>query len=194
MKTTPLPPLDITAFFPELVPLARRAVRLHPRRNPDPGVGESKLGGTLLWPMNEPWPFCTVGQVESEPQRTRDAKLLREEAERSSMFGHQPASQAAGQPHGAYVGVIQLRVADVPELGFPEGCDLFQLLWCPRDHLKHYSPHCRVYWRQTTNISSVLKDIPIPSVFDPDYLPHVCLFTPERIQEYPAIPTGCATR
>lgn len=48
MRTTPLPPLDITAFFPELVPLARQTVCLHPRRGPEPGVGKSKLGGTLL--------------------------------------------------------------------------------------------------------------------------------------------------
>ena len=187
MKTTPRPPLDIAAFFPELVPLARQAVRLHPRRGPEPGAGESKLGGTFLWPMNEPWPFCPVGHVESEPQRTSDAKLLREEAEWRSILKSQPALRVVGQPHDAYAGVIQLRATDVPELGFPEGYDLFQLLWCPRDHLKHYSPQCRVYWRQTTTISSILKDIPVPSVFEPHYLPHICVFTPERIREYPAI-------
>lgn len=187
MKTTPRPPLDITAFFPELVPLARQAVRLHPRRGPEPGFRESKLGGTFLWPMNEPWPFCPVGHGESEPQRTNDAKLLCEEAEWRSILKSQPAMRVAGQPHDAYVGIIQLRAADAPELGFPEGYDLFQLLWCPRDHLKHYGPQCRVYWRQTSAISSILTDILVPSVFEPHYLPHICVFTPERIREYLAI-------
>jgi hypothetical protein len=34
--------------------------------------------------------------------------------------------------HGsAYVGVLQLRRTDIPELLWPSATDLFQLLWCP---------------------------------------------------------------
>lgn len=105
----------------------------------------------------------------------------------SPLLGNHPASRPAGQPHDAYVGIIQLRAADVPELGFPKGSDLFQLLWCPRDHLPHYSPQVRTYWRQTADLSAVLQDIPVPAVFDPHYMPRVCSFAPERVREYPGI-------
>lgn len=189
MRTTPPPPLDITGYFPELRLLARRTVRLHPRRDVEPGLGDSKLGGTILWPVSEPWPVCTVGHVDSEPQHSQDEQLLLQEWRMggSHLLGNHPDWRPVGQPHGAYVGVIQLRAADVPELGFPDGCDLFQLLWCPRDHLPHYSPQVRTYWRQTANLSAALQDIPVPTVFDPQYMPRVCSFAPERVREYPDI-------
>lgn len=57
-RTTPPRPLDIAAAFPELAPLARIAVRLHPRRG-EPTVHESSVGGPLLWPADEPWPTCS---------------------------------------------------------------------------------------------------------------------------------------
>jgi hypothetical protein len=195
-RTTPPPPLDIAALFPELAPLARRAVRLHPRRGSEPGPGESKVGGTFLWPANEPWPMCSVGHAQTEPRRKQDAELLRgpwNERNRewcvNGFLSREPDPRPEGQPHGAYVGVIQLRAADVPELGFPEGCDLFQLLWCPREHEEEdYSgPECRVYWRQSSSISEVLKEQPGPAIFDPYYMPQVCQFLPERIQDYPAV-------
>lgn len=47
----------MTAVFPELAPLGRPAIRLHPR----PGTVspyESSVGGPLLWPAGEPWPIC----------------------------------------------------------------------------------------------------------------------------------------
>ena len=39
-----------------------------------------------------------------------------------------------------YVLVLQLRRDDMPELGFPDGADLFQLLWCPASHADEYAP------------------------------------------------------
>jgi hypothetical protein len=57
VRTTPPPPLDIAEVFPELGPLARLAVRLHPRAG-TPGRDDSSLGGPLLWPAAEPWPVC----------------------------------------------------------------------------------------------------------------------------------------
>ncbi|GHP00038.1 hypothetical protein KSF_100850 [Reticulibacter mediterranei] len=200
-RTTPSPSLAITTLFPELAPLARRAVRLHPRRAarlhpypaPDPGPDESKVGGTFLWPSNELWPFCLVGHVHNESGRSQEDELLRQEAEYGQAWRENfgPAIiKPAGEPHGAYVGVIQLRAADVPELGFPEGADLFQLLWCPRDHrmaLPGYGPEIQIYWRQSSAISKPLHEQPTPAVFEPDYLPNTCLLIPERVQEYPAL-------
>lgn len=36
---------------------ARPAVRLHPVHG-SPGVTDSHIGGALLWPADEPWPWC----------------------------------------------------------------------------------------------------------------------------------------
>lgn len=166
-------------------------------------MDESKVGGTFLWPGDEPWPFCSVGHAQSEPQLSLDAELLREEAEsrerwrsafepyhrsRGEPLSANLVSMPAGEPHGAYIGVIQLRAADVPEPGFPDGYDLFQLLWCPRDHNAWgWGPAPRVYWRQTRNLSAVLQENPVPAVFEDGYMPHACQFIPERVQEYPHI-------
>ncbi|MEU0600681.1 hypothetical protein ABZ484_20955 [Streptomyces sp. NPDC006393] len=51
--TTPPRPVDVTALFPELAPLARTATRLHPRPG-SPTVHDSSVGGPLLWPADEP--------------------------------------------------------------------------------------------------------------------------------------------
>lgn len=56
-RTTPPRPLDVAAVFPELGPLARPAVRLHPRPG-SPTPHDSSVGGPLLWPARHPWPLC----------------------------------------------------------------------------------------------------------------------------------------
>ena len=57
-RTTPPRP-DVVAAVPELAAYARIATRLHPRPG-TPGVGDSSIGGPLLWPAEEPWPVCTA--------------------------------------------------------------------------------------------------------------------------------------
>ncbi|MYS07021.1 hypothetical protein GTW71_11375, partial [Streptomyces sp. SID6041] len=57
MFTTPPRPFDVTALFPQLALLARTATRLHPRPG-SPTVHDSSVGGPLLWPADEPWPYC----------------------------------------------------------------------------------------------------------------------------------------
>jgi hypothetical protein len=47
-------------YVPELAKYAQTAVRLHPRRGKVADLGASKIGGTFLWPKNEPWPTCPV--------------------------------------------------------------------------------------------------------------------------------------
>ena len=57
MRHTLKPIVDIAAAIPDLAPLARTTVRLHPRQ----GVcanDQSKLAGKFLWPAEEPWPRC----------------------------------------------------------------------------------------------------------------------------------------
>ena len=63
----------ITTLYPRLAPLSRTAVRLHPRTaSSDVPVSASKIGGSILWPLADPWPTCTdleytVQQVELAP-------------------------------------------------------------------------------------------------------------------------------
>ncbi|MFF4172267.1 hypothetical protein [Streptomyces sp. NPDC001744] len=57
VRTTPPRPVEVTAVFPELAPLARPAMRLHPRPGA-PSVGDSSVGGPLLWPAEETWLHC----------------------------------------------------------------------------------------------------------------------------------------
>ncbi|WP_327151316.1 hypothetical protein [Nocardia sp. NBC_01329] len=57
IRTTPPRPIDIAAVVPGLVPLARPAMRLHPRPG-SPSPHDSSVGGPLLWPADYPWPYC----------------------------------------------------------------------------------------------------------------------------------------
>ena len=57
IRTTPPRPLDVATVLPQLGPLARPAVRLHPRPG-SPSPHDSSVGGPLLWPAKQPWPYC----------------------------------------------------------------------------------------------------------------------------------------
>jgi hypothetical protein len=91
-----------------------------------------------------------------------------------------------------FVAVLQLRAADVPELGFPQGTDLFQLLWCPNDHENArplYAPSAKIYWRRNSGIRSYLAapSSPTASAAQSDYIPRPCILHPERVIEFPDI-------
>jgi hypothetical protein len=87
--------------------------------------------------------------------------------------------------HGIpYVGVLQLRKDDFPERPFPDGADLFQLLWCPRDHEMWIRP--AAFWRRMPAPSEQRPADPLPE--DQAFLSYVpvpCLLMPERVVEYP---------
>ena len=65
--------------------------------------------------------------------------------------------------HGVFfVPALQLRVEDVPELGFPGDTDLFQLLWCSDDHdeehdCEAYGPKTRTFLWQSADIGELLQ-------------------------------------
>ncbi|UNO38814.1 DUF1963 domain-containing protein [Streptomyces sp. MST-110588] len=158
-RTTPPRPVDVEAVFPEVVPFRREAVRLHPRAG-DPGVGDSSVGGPLLWPRDEPWPYC-----DDVHPRTAFA----------------PARPGA-QP---MVPVLQLYADDVPELPFPEGKDVLQVLWCPFDHQKDYMPRPQIHWRNRRATATEYATPPRPEGVREEYLPAPCVLHPERIVEYP---------
>lgn len=180
MITQP-PPLDIALFFPELAALARTTVRLLPRLTADLDVRASKLGGQILWPADEPWPRCTA--LEELPSQVATDRLLHPGPDGSIALDDVPAGHALHNDF--YVPVLQLRQADVPELAFFPGTDLFQLLWCPRSHPEQYAPVCRAYWRTTAVHTSVLAAAPAPAWPDGELVPDACVLRPERVVEYP---------
>jgi hypothetical protein len=117
------------------------------------------MGGTFLWPANEPWPVCRAHQIP-------------------------------------FVAVLQLRADDFPEMPFPPEADLFQVLWCPREHSD--VPDCRqkpcpmvwadprFYWRSCRTIHQPV-DNPIPQDAYYEYVPFTCRLLPERVIEYPSV-------
>jgi uncharacterized protein (TIGR02996 family) len=89
-----------------------------------------------------------------------------------------------------YVAALQLRKEDVPELGFPPGTDLFQLLWCPEQHDEDdslYCPRPRVFWRKRGTVKRRRETAPELVVQAGRYpiVPRPCVLYPERLTEYP---------
>jgi hypothetical protein len=158
--TTPDAPVRVEAAFPEFAGRARTAVRLHPRSG-HPGPDDSSLGGPLLWPADEAWPVCAS-----------------------------PDHEEIGEPVPTTVAVLQLFARDVPELPFPEGTDVLQVLWCPGLHEDGYWPLPIVRWRDASSVPGPPLEAP---AVDPDaeevneeYVPEPCVLSPERVSDYPA--------
>ncbi|MEV6306364.1 hypothetical protein AB0M02_43620 [Actinoplanes sp. NPDC051861] len=161
MRTTPSPPVDVAALLPDLAPLARTTVRLHPRPG-DPAAGESSLGGPLLWPAGEPWPMCDGPKGYDHFDEPAEAEV--------------PLAP-----------VLQILAEDVPELPFPDDADVLQVLWCPFDHEPFSSPRPQVRWRRRSEIGEVLAVTPAPDEEAQErHLPDPCVLHPERVVEYPS--------
>jgi hypothetical protein len=154
---TPPAPVDVESAFPELVGRARTTVRLHPRSG-QPTPHESSLGGPLLWPAGESWPMCDSEDHEDETD----------------------------QPIPA-VAVLQIYRRDVPELPFPDGTDLLQVLWCPGPQEPDYAPRPEVRWRDAASVTGPLLTAPGPATraVSDGYLPSPCQLSPERVEEHP---------
>jgi uncharacterized protein (TIGR02996 family) len=91
--------------------------------------------------------------------------------------------------HGGipYVCALQLRKEDVPELGFPDGTDLFQLLWCPVQHDDDdsFCPKPAVFWRTRAKLKPPFAEPPAPAEVEYGHFPKACVLYPERVTEYP---------
>ncbi|MGK3944832.1 hypothetical protein ABK046_41290 [Streptomyces caeruleatus] len=205
--TTPPRPLDVTALFPQLAPLARTATRLHPRPG-SPTPYDSSVGGPLLWPADEPWPHCEVphdSEASDEMHSPDEIRLLRRirtaGAERRLRDPQAPAvtseeqeiEQRLQKGHPWFDGpipmipVAQLYARDVPLPGSPPGADLLQVLWCPCDHEDFAHPRTALRWRSSASVTDVLDAPPEPPVIQFDwYLPMPCLLAPEQVTEYPS--------
>ncbi|MEV7283306.1 hypothetical protein AB0O01_01845 [Streptomyces sp. NPDC093252] len=160
------PPFDMASRIPELAPLARESVLLYPRAGA-PGVRDSSLGGPLLWPAGEPWPMCAESG-HWKPLRT--------------------PTEAVGPEPVAMVPVVQLYARDVPELPFPAGTDVLQIVWCTLVHDGHGATVLpKVYWRHEETVArgAVLPRPPEPREADEEFLPRPCTVSPTRVVEYP---------
>ncbi|MFD0260959.1 DUF1963 domain-containing protein [Kitasatospora indigofera] len=85
------------------------------------------------------------------------------------------------------VPVVQVHRDSVPGLvPFPDGCDLLQVLWCPRRHSDHrwIVPHVRR--RRSGAVRTPLEAPPSPAEWEEDYLPRPCVVHPETVTEYPS--------
>ena len=166
------PTADVTRAFPQLKTMRKTTVRLHPVPCNDIPLHASKIGGEFLWPENDPWPTSDDPQAPyCEVEHIADKIIFHERKLHNKSFA----------------GVLQLRRDDVPELGFPPGKDLFQLLWNPRDHLKpHYGPLTKVFWRKAADICSSPIQNPKPEYPGEGYVPKPCAVHPERVDEFPA--------
>ncbi|MBG6099780.1 MULTISPECIES: hypothetical protein [Micromonospora] len=162
MHTTPSSPIDVPQVFPAVAPFARTTVRLHPRPGA-PTAEQSSVGGPLLWPADEAWPVCD---------------------------GPEPGDHyldTPGEPAAPLVPVVQLLAEDVPEVPFPAGADVLQVLWCPFEHEPWTSPRPELRWRRRADVGARLQEMPAPDVeSDPSHVPHPCVLDPERITEYPS--------
>ncbi|MGW4195229.1 hypothetical protein [Streptomyces sp. NPDC005004] len=212
VRTTPPRPVDVPAVFPELVPLARPAIRLHPRPG-SPSAGESSVGGPLLWPAEEPWPHCEASHLHVDSgfrESPADVRLTRRMQARQHCDhdGRGTTSQeaavrerdaamlaerlAAGPPPAdcpvPMLPVAQLYLRDIPLLRTPGQADLLQVLWCPYDHEPDHKPSTVLFWRSAAEVVDILAAPPEPyEVNHNGYLPEPCVLAPEAITEYPNI-------
>jgi len=114
-------------------------------------------------------------------------------ADASKIGGVFLANDAKGWPtcdeHGGapYTAVMQLRAADVPRAPFPKGKDVFQLLWCARDHEScQYAPQIAVRWLQSRELPPSGHENPTDEEAQEAYVPRECALFPESISDYPA--------
>ncbi|KOV69657.1 hypothetical protein ADL00_10675 [Streptomyces sp. AS58] len=202
--TTPPRPFDVTALFPRLAQLARTATRLHPRPG-SPTVHDSSVGGPLLWPADEPWPYCeephdqrAALRINSPDDIRLQRRVLAAAAERLHLDPEAPQRTREEQETWDLIAVgrswfdgpiplvpvAQLYSRDIP-FPCPPDADLCQVLWCPFDHeIAH--PKTALFWRSSATVTDVLETPPEPPIVqDGGYLPEPCLFSPEQVTDYP---------
>ncbi|MFF2353355.1 hypothetical protein ACFVVL_26630 [Kitasatospora sp. NPDC058115] len=197
--------MDIASLFPELAPLARRAVRLHPRAGV-PSVRDSSVGGPLLWPSDEPWPTCAQEHHHWEPPVSLDDVRRRRALLEAAWLRHRESGEdfltpderayldqlQTGHPPrtepNALLPVAQLYLRDVPGLTGPEGADLLQVLWCPVEHDGEGLPAARLVWRNAASVGELLTAPPGSADVEHygNYVPEPCVLHPEVVTEYPA--------
>jgi hypothetical protein len=143
---------------------ARVAVMLNPRPG-EPTTADSHVGGPLLWPADEPWPWC--------------------EGAAHYTTGDDIPEEAVVGVRTPFVGAAQLYRRDFPELPFPDGTDLLQVLLCTLYHdvREAWGPDVRLVWRDSTSVTELI-DAPRPEWQEEDYVLTPNLLEPVRCTEY----------
>ena len=89
--------------------------------------------------------------------------------------------------------VLQIRKEDVPEIGFPEGTDLMQLLWCAMGHEEvNFAYESRIVWRRRADVIGPIRSFPKITGESEDWSPNLipCRLYPERVMDYPGYLLG----
>ncbi|MCX5126098.1 hypothetical protein OG898_16690 [Streptomyces sp. NBC_00193] len=128
-----------------------------------PGPGDSSIGGPLLWPADDPWPRC----------------FMPDERDRS------------GRNACALVPVVQLYRRDVPGGWWHGDTDLFQVLWCPNEHVgpsmagqPEQGPLLHMEWRRVAETEGRGQLTPVAPVRSESWLvPRACLIGIEEAVE-----------
>lgn len=206
-RTTPERPVDPEALFPELSAFRRTATRLHPRPG-RPGVGDSSIGGPLLWPADEPWPTCAEPHGRDGGVYVQDVRASRRIL--AEAWGRTPGPGERAGPTDEelrllesldreldgsgqestdpipMMAVAQLYRRDVPDLvGGPEDCDLLQILWCPFDaHGGGFEMSLILRWRRSAEVTDVSGGREPRVVGSEGYVPEPCVLSPERVVEH----------
>lgn len=175
---------EILALIPSLKGRAKKAVRILPQQGEEPGVNATKLGGSFLWPQDEPWFNCDVHEVALN----EDYNWNYNPHEINISTGHHSTniwSVFHPKHNDVFVTVLQIRFEDIPSMRFPEGKNIFQLLWCPRNHLITNSPLCRTVWRNENDIKTQLDTMPQSSYPDRELTPSPSMVLIQEVMEYP---------
>ncbi|MFD7434846.1 hypothetical protein [Streptomyces sp. NPDC059861] len=166
-----LPGTDLRTLIPEYAGLARGTTLLNPEPG-DPGERESSLGGPLLWPADEPWPYCAQEDHWTYGSDWRNHTEI--------VPGAVPM-----------VPILQLFARDVPGLEFPEGKNLLQLVWCALIHDEHDQGLVipQLYWRNEAEVvAGGLSEIPKASEgeYDEDNMPTPSTLSPTTAEDFPS--------
>jgi hypothetical protein len=156
-RTTPPRVVDLLKEFPDLRARVRVAIRLHPRYSEEPKRHESKLGGAILWPAEEPWPVDEATKLAYQPilqLRLEDAPaqvkfpkgkdllqllwLPREDATTKARIVWRKASEGEGaQAELPSTEYAQMNLVPVPCRLFPERVpELPEIALLPQGELK----------------------------------------------------------
>jgi Domain of unknown function (DUF1963) len=156
-RTTPDLRLELATIVPSLRDSFQLGIRLHPRPVTVPQTpAVSKVGGLFLWPNDEPWPVC------------HDSDIGR----RDKVVHNEP-----------FVPLLQLLKEDFPTFPFPNGTDVFQLLWCPYVHEFDDLPAgWSVYWRKLKLSEPFAEETPKASFNSA----RECSLTAEIIDDMPS--------
>jgi hypothetical protein len=164
-KITPPPRVNILEALPELAAQTTTTIRLHPRHGDVPELSASKIGGTFLWPDDEPWPIMP----SRRPDWYDNSKYFTWDIPDATLI--------------AFVPVLQINARDVPDFSFPPGKDLLQLLWYPLNSDERRIS--RVFWRNSHEVTHPLAQMPASPHASERFISTPCILTFERVVEYP---------